>query len=171
MDTSRIVTAWRGHEQFAHWLVRTLDPTITVELGVDRAFSTIELARYNEGIVIGIDWFQGDAQAGWKDTEEEARKYVIESGFDIIIRKERFEDAVRMYGNGQIDLLHIDGAHDYESVKRDFEMWLPKVRTGGVVIMHDTESFANDVGRFYNEIELPKFKFTHAHGLGVVTKA
>lgn len=42
------------------------------------------------------------------------------------------------YLNGkQIDLLFIDGAHGYEALKMDFEYYLPLVRIGGIVAMHD----------------------------------
>lgn len=37
----------------------------------------------------------------------------------------------------QIDVLFVDGAHDYESAKRDLELYLPKVRIGGRVAIHD----------------------------------
>ena len=40
-----------------------------------------------------------------------------------------------------IELLFIDGAHQYELVKQDFERWVPKVVENGVVVMHDTTSF------------------------------
>lgn len=36
-----------------------------------------------------------------------------------------------------IDVLFIDGAHDYESSKRDLELYLPLVRIGGRVAIHD----------------------------------
>jgi predicted O-methyltransferase YrrM len=37
-----------------------------------------------------------------------------------------------------VELLFIDGAHDYDSVLEDFERWVPKLVEGGVVAMHDT---------------------------------
>ena len=40
-----------------------------------------------------------------------------------------------------IELLFIDGAHQYELVLEDFERWVPKVVEGGVVAMHDTTWF------------------------------
>jgi predicted O-methyltransferase YrrM len=40
-----------------------------------------------------------------------------------------------------IELLFIDGAHQYELVKQDFDRWVPKVVENGVVAMHDTASF------------------------------
>ncbi|MGH2994800.1 MAG: class I SAM-dependent methyltransferase [Gaiellaceae bacterium] len=40
-----------------------------------------------------------------------------------------------------IELLFIDGAHQYELVRDDFDHWVPKVVEGGVVAMHDTTWF------------------------------
>jgi predicted O-methyltransferase YrrM len=40
-----------------------------------------------------------------------------------------------------IELLFIDGAHQYELVREDFDRWVPKVVEGGVVAMHDTTWF------------------------------
>jgi predicted O-methyltransferase YrrM len=38
---------------------------------------------------------------------------------------------------GSLDFLFIDGDHTYEGVKRDFEMYAPLVRPGGVIALHD----------------------------------
>lgn len=40
-----------------------------------------------------------------------------------------------------IELLFIDGAHQYELVRQDFERWVPKVVDQGVVALHDTTGF------------------------------
>jgi hypothetical protein len=40
-----------------------------------------------------------------------------------------------------VSLIFIDGAHDYESVKADFEAWFSKVMEGGIVAFHDTTNF------------------------------
>lgn len=37
----------------------------------------------------------------------------------------------------EIDLLFIDGAHDFESVVSDINLYVPKVRIGGKVVFHD----------------------------------
>ena len=36
-----------------------------------------------------------------------------------------------------VELIFIDGAHDYESVKLDFVLWFPKVIYGGIMAFHD----------------------------------
>jgi predicted O-methyltransferase YrrM len=47
-------------------------------------------------------------------------------------------DRVRgLIENKPVDFLFIDGDHSYEGVKRDFELWSPLVRPGGLVAFHD----------------------------------
>jgi len=40
-----------------------------------------------------------------------------------------------------IELLFIDGSHEYDSATRDCELWLPKVVPGGTVAIHDTTTY------------------------------
>jgi len=46
-------------------------------------------------------------------------------------------DVVNNYQDNSIDFLFIDGAHDYESVKKDLIDWYPKVKKNGVIAGHD----------------------------------
>jgi len=55
-----------------------------------------------------------------------------------------------------IKILFIDGNHDYEEVKRDFELWVPHVISGGIVALHDTHGF--DGPRKLVEEKIPKEK-------------
>jgi hypothetical protein len=38
---------------------------------------------------------------------------------------------------GKLDLVFIDAAHDYESVKKDIRLWWPLIRDGGMLVGHD----------------------------------
>jgi MMP 1-O-methyltransferase len=56
-----------------------------------------------------------------------------------------------------IELLFIDGAHDYENVKRDYDLWAPKVIDGGFVLFHDCP--CEGVKKVLNEVfDGPNFR-------------
>lgn len=169
-NIQHIISAWKGHDEFAVKLVQHMKPETIVELGVDYGFSTIALALPNIGTVYGVDWFKGDAHAGYRDTRAEVEQEIEKIGVkNIVLITADFSELAKTWDK-KIDILHIDGYHTYDAVKQNFNDWIGFVKEDGVVLMHDTTSFADDVGRFFEEIELPKYNFTHSHGLGVVTK-
>ena len=86
-----------------------------------------------------------------------------------------------------VDFLFIDGDHSYEGVKKDFEMYSPLVRKGGIIAFHDivpdyytkygikTSSWAGEVYKFWNEIkgkyehlEIIKDRNQDGYGIGVL---
>jgi cephalosporin hydroxylase len=53
-----------------------------------------------------------------------------------------------------VDFLFIDGDHSYEGVKRDFELWSPLVRSGGIIAFHDMKPDHPDgVPRLWSELQ------------------
>jgi cephalosporin hydroxylase len=74
---------------------------------------------------------------------------------------------------GNYDLLFIDGDHAYESVKKDFEMYSPLVKNGGIIAFHDifiisdVNIFWNEIKRNYNYLEIKNNK---PLGIGVIFK-
>jgi predicted O-methyltransferase YrrM len=56
--------------------------------------------------------------------------------------------------DGPVDLLFIDGDHSYESVVTDLKTYLPKVKAGGLLIMHDW-GWAEGVQRAVRETVVP----------------
>jgi predicted O-methyltransferase YrrM len=146
---------------------------LIVDLGVDYGFSTIAFARPNIGHVFAIDWFQGDAQTGSRNALGQFQENIRDAGVkNVTSIIADFDSACADWQrtNLPIDLLHIDGDHTYELMANDFNRWREFVRPGGVILLHDTQSFPNDVGKFFREIDMPKFEFTHSSGLGVVCK-
>ncbi|MFL6414073.1 MAG: class I SAM-dependent methyltransferase, partial [Bryobacteraceae bacterium] len=85
-----------------------------------------------------------------------------------------FDEASALFPDGEIDLLHIDGMHTYEAVRHDFDTWWPKVKPGGVVVMHDSFDRHDNFGvwQLLSELrtEFPVSEFFHSHGLGIVLK-
>lgn len=175
----RIISAWTGHKAFTKWLCREREPEVVVELGVDYGFSTFcfgnELTRLGKGTIYGIDWFKGDAQTGWRDTEGFVLHHLerMNLGEHTKLVKSTFDDALASWDK-PIDVLHIDGLHTYEEAKHDLDGWRERVKDDGIIIMHDVCIFRDDFGvyRVFNEIgeEYHVGYFPHSAGLGVVTK-
>ncbi|WP_312282660.1 MULTISPECIES: class I SAM-dependent methyltransferase [Pseudescherichia] len=54
---------------------------------------------------------------------------------------------------GEIALLHIDGNHQYEQVKKDILLWLPHIKPGGWILVDDYEwSFGDGPKRAGDEL-------------------
>jgi hypothetical protein len=79
-----------------------------------------------------------------------------------------FDDVAKTWKE-EINLLHIDGLHDYENCKNDCDTWVPLLEENGVVLFHDTISNPNGVGVFFSQLEVPKVNFTNSFGLGVAS--
>jgi predicted O-methyltransferase YrrM len=60
-------------------------------------------------------------------------------------------------GASKLDFLFIDGDHSYEGVKRDFEMYSPFVRPGGLIAFHDIVAHPPEancqVKEFWDEVK------------------
>jgi predicted O-methyltransferase YrrM len=49
------------------------------------------------------------------------------------------QQALSLFDDESIGLLHIDGNHSADVARRDVETWLPKVKPGGVIVLDDTD--------------------------------
>ncbi len=171
---------WSGHLPFAHDLVAALRPSVLVELGTHHGESYFGFCQAVQENAVGckcyaVDTWRGDEHAGFyeEDVFREVNAYneANYGSFSVLIR-ETFDDASSHFGPHSIDLLHIDGLHTYDAVKHDVETWLPKVRPGGIVLLHDINArHANfRVWQLWDELKAayPHFEFTHFWGLGVL---
>lgn len=66
-----------------------------------------------------------------------------------------------------LDLLFIDGSHEYFDVAADYDRHAAKMMTGGVILFHDPISWPG-VGRFLRERKIPYFELGAGLGMQVV---
>ena len=174
-----MLSGWIGHAPFLKYLIREQKPSTFVELGVHNGFSYFVGCQAIrecglETKAFAVDHWLGDQQAGFFDESiyESVKQLNLKySKFSTLIKKS-FEDARTDFVDSSIDLLHIDGYHSYESVKNDFESWIPKMRENGIVLLHDIHVRRNTFGvyKFWAEVK-SKYKtieFVGSHGLGIV---
>jgi Methyltransferase domain/SEC-C motif len=176
----RVASSWKGHAPFAFWLIEAHRPRVLVELGVHNGFSYFcfcqQIRRMRlDARATAVDTWKGDKHAGYYDESvfERFRRYHDQTygAFSRFIRS-TFDDAVEQFGDGSIDLLHIDGRHDYEDVRHEFETWKPKLSSRAIVLFHDTQVREKGFGvfKFWEEIssQFLHFEFMHCYGLGVL---
>jgi len=165
-------SGWKSHRSFARWIVETVQPEIVVDLGVDYGHSSFYFSIPDIGTIYGIDTFD---PVGYYIEHSDNYEHVIamkeKYNFDNIVFIQGLFDDVANTWDKQIDILHIDGDHSYESVKNDYETWKKFLKEDSVVMFHDTESFPSTVGKFFRELEMPhKCHFKESAGLGIASK-
>lgn len=180
-DRVTSITSWHRHIPFAFAIVGMLRPNTFVELGTHcgdsySAFCQATRAFDLQTKCFAVDTWEGDSQAGYYGDEVFRELSVFHDKsygeFSELLRM-RFDQALPLFEEGRVDLLHIDGLHTYEAVKEDFETWLPKMSDSGLILFHDTnvrdrEDF--QVWRLWQEVtaERPHFEFKYGFGLGVL---
>lgn len=173
-------SAWMEHAPFAFWATSVLRPRSIVELGTHFGFSYFAfcqavMACGLETRCFAVDTWKGDEHAGLYGEEvfENVNRYNSQhySSFSRLVRS-TFEEALPHFPDASVDVLHIDGRHFYEDVRRDFESWVPKLSERAIVLFHDTNVRERGFGVFQFWAELadrfPSFQFFHGHGLGVL---
>ena len=145
-------------------IVARLSPQRILEIGTANGGMLFLLAMVSspDATVISID-LPGGSFGGsypvWKIPLYESfaryrqRIYLVRQDSHRLATLSRTEEILN--GN-KLDFLFIDGDHKYVGVKRDFEMYAPLVRKGGIIAFHDiVPGFPERVGAvplFWHEI-------------------
>ena len=145
-------------------LIRVYQLNITADIGVYRGRSLLPQALAHRmcggGLVYGIDpWSAAEAHEEDLSTDVKARldTFLATTDFDAMYRdvqalisqlelqqhcvlvRETSANAAQFFQaeNVEFDLIHIDGNHDTRKVRSDVSLYLPRLRTGGFLLLDD----------------------------------
>ena len=151
-----------------------------VEIGSWKGKSTIALGlgskAGNRQTVIAIDSHEGDlsyheweleknsSTTGQIFLENIEKAGITELVWPLFVKSDQ---ASGMVQDG-IGFLFIDGDHRYEGVKKDFELYSPKVKVDGIIAFHDTFSWEGAIGVIDN-IVFPSEKWLCLGFVGSIT--
>lgn len=141
-------------------LVHEHKPSVIVEIGTfgGRSIAVFALAlkSLGKGIVFGIDpWEAAPCNEGGNTPESD--EYWNTYDWDKLV-KEYFEyfqrnnllkyhahfrkkdvDCLSYFADNSIDILHIDSNHSALTACQTVELWLPKLKPQGILVMDDTD--------------------------------
>ena len=133
------------------YLVATLPadrPSTIVEIGLwlgrSTAYLGVEIVNAQKPIsILAIDHFKGQAEiTGWRAALVPESEALFRQNIKPVAKAlgDRFRlvvsDSVAAAAgvpDDSVDVVWLDGAHDYDGVRRDIEAWWPKVRAGGFI--------------------------------------
>ncbi len=168
-----------GHVPFVYWLVQTIKPKLIVELGTHSGNSYMSMCKavHDNDLkseCFAVDTWTGDFQSGYysdyvlQELKKRHKKY---ESFSTLMRM-TFDEAVHLFRDHSINLLHIDGLHTYEAVVHDFITWQPKLAKDAVVLFHDIETHRDGYGvhKLWSELKqiYKTDEFKHSFGLGIL---
>jgi predicted O-methyltransferase YrrM len=154
--------------EFAY-IVQGRKPKAFLEIGTRNGGMFFVLCRLSDpqAIVISLDLPGGKFGGGYTAFQIPVMWRMKKTGQQLHLlrtdshRAETKTRTQRALNGSQLDLLFIDGDHTYEGVRKDFEMYSPLVRPGGLIAFHDIVEIAEPdfgVPKFWNEV---KTRYTH----------
>ncbi|WP_110181554.1 class I SAM-dependent methyltransferase [Nocardioides solisilvae] len=116
--------------------------SVVVEIGSHLGRSAVVLAGALPpgGRLVAVDPFLPDWRYGEPDTEARFREHLRLAGVAdrVDVRVATSEQVLRDW-TGPVALVHVDGKHDYWSVRHDLG-WADHLPVGGHLLLHDTFS-------------------------------
>jgi hypothetical protein len=141
---SRSILGWMSDDELTWLYEQSHGKRLIVEVGVWRGRSLSALAAGSAGNVIGVDcWNSQDltytqlAPHGQDAIYCEAQKNLARFGDRVQLIRGDSKWAAKLLADRSIDMLFIDGDHNYEGVKADLDLLLPLCAPDAVVCGHD----------------------------------
>ncbi len=148
--------------------VEALRPKIVLEVGTSTGGTFFIWSRLStpDAHLVSVDLPGGEndwAFPRWK--EPFYKKFALPPQKINLLRgdsqtQEMLEKVKNILVGEKVDLLFIDADHSYEGVKKDYELYSPLMRSGGVIAFHDIVKFPDytqvKVKDFWDEVKAGK---------------
>jgi len=120
-------------------------------LGASTAFMAYG-ASTKGGVVHAIDTWHNDSMGaeGTRDTHAEFHQHTEPFAHFIVTHRGHSIEVAKKEGQIPCDLLFIDGDHHKAAVVADLQHWLPSLKPGGMLAMHDIDH--PDVKAAFDEV-------------------
>ncbi len=104
-------------------------------------------------------------------TLEQFKKNIKNAGISDIVMPivKTSKEAEKNWSAKPVALLWIDGAHEYDFVKLDYEIWGPHLIDGGIIAFHDTHS--DDPKKIVTDCLYKGNKFINVNFIDTITYA
>lgn len=142
---------------------------IVLEVGSSHGGLLAFLAKIlpEDGLIIGIEMLENIAFSLQKNMSSTKFKnsFLLEKDSH---REETLDTVKRILEGKKLDFLFIDGDHSYYGCKKDYEMYSPLVKKGGIVGFHDV-AIDQEVRKVFDEIDKNKVVLPiHYMGIGLI---
>lgn len=142
---------WFDYQQFYTEIANRRYETL-VEVGVWKGHSISFLARKIKELgyepkIYAVDLFEDAIEEEWnKNLKEEIS--LITDIYNKVLENNEVRDMItdvkglswemaNNFEDNSIDFVFVDAGHEYESVVKDINAWLPKIKKGGIISGHD----------------------------------
>ena len=151
-------------------IIKKFNPKTVLEIGTAQGGTLFAFTRAAAAFarIISLDLPQGMYGGGYQRWKIPLfRSFALPRQKLYLVRADSHQpsslrEVQEKFGGESIDFLFIDGDHSYDGVKRDFEMYSPLVKKGGIIAFHDIVPNPADstcfVYKFWDEI---KASFEH----------
>lgn len=123
---------------------------VGLEIGVDKAWNAYNMLKnldikklylidpyFPQSEEFDEDGERSYTKGEYRPTKELAEQLLKEFDDKVVWKIGTTEEMVRDIPDEYLDFCYIDGCHKYESVKKDIEFCLPKVKKSGMLAGHD----------------------------------
>jgi predicted O-methyltransferase YrrM len=104
----------------------------------------VEIGRYRGGTALllaaaGGDVLSIDIDEHLRESDESLRSALSKLGLEGKVKMVFADSSKLPIEAGSIDLVFVDGDHSYAGVSRDVAHWVPALRRGGILLLHDAK--------------------------------